>query len=35
VIQEDFEEVEEMDDLRLYQETGRTDLANLEIGLLS
>ena len=35
VIQEDFEEDEEMDDLRLYPETGRTEQAKLEICLLS
>ena len=35
VIQQDFEEVEEMDNLRLYPETGRTGRANLEISLPS
>jgi hypothetical protein len=35
LVQEDFEEVEEMDNLRLYPETGRTGRANLEIRLPS
>jgi hypothetical protein len=35
VVQEDFEEVEEINNLRLYPETGRTGRANLEIGLPS